>query len=208
MQPKAIFLPGAGGDPDFWRPVGDLLPAASGKTYLGWPGLGDQPASDAVTGFADLVAMVHDAVGDGPADLLAQSMGGAVALQAALDRPDRIRRIVLAATSGGVDVAALGGADWRPDYRRAYPNARLSMLDTWPDLSARLPSVAQPVLLLWGDADPISPLAVAARLARLLPDTRLVTIPGGDHGFIAGRAVEAARPIRSHLHRAKKSGEA
>lgn len=199
MGAKAVFLPGAGGDPGFWRPVGELLPSASGKTYLGWPGLGDQPASDSVTGFADLVAMVHEAVGDGPADLLAQSMGGAVALQAALERPDRIRRIVLAATSAGLNVAALGGADWRPDYRRAYPNARLSILDTWPDLSARLASIAQPVLLLWGDADPISPLAVAARLARLLPDARRVIIPGGDHGFIAGRAADAARAIRDHL---------
>ncbi len=199
MGAMAVFLPGAGGDPGFWRPVGDLLPAASGSIYLGWPGLGDQPPSDAVSGFNDLVAMVHDAVGDGPADLLAQSMGGAVALQAALERPDRIRRIVLAATSGGLDVAALGGADWRPDYRAAYPNARLSILDTWPDLSARLPSIAQRVLLLWGDADPISPLSVAACLARLLPDARLVTIPGGDHDFVAVRAADAAAAIRLHL---------
>lgn len=200
MGAKAVFLPGASGEPGFWQLVGDLLPAAGGKTYLGWPGLGDQPTSGAVGGFADLVAMVHDAVGDGPADLLAQSMGGAVALQATLERPDRIRRIVLAAASGGLDVPALGGADWRPDYRAAYPNARLSILDTWPDLSSRLPSIAQPVLLLWGDADPISPLAVAARLARLLPDVRLAVIPGGDHDLVAARAADAAAAIRLHLY--------
>jgi pimeloyl-ACP methyl ester carboxylesterase len=198
MQPKAVFLPGAGADPDFWRPVGDLLPDGGGKIYLGWPGLGAQPASPSVTGFDDLVAMVHTAVGDGPADLIAQSMGGAVALQAALDRPDHVRRIVLAGTSGGIDVAALGGVDWRPDYIREYPDARLSMLDS-PDLTARLPEIRQPVLLLWGGADPISPLAVARRLAALLPHAGLSVIPGGSHAFPAERAAETADAIRAHL---------
>lgn len=199
MTLRTIFLPGAGADPGFWRPVGDLLPTTAVATYLGWPGLGDQPPSSAVAGFADLVAMVHEAIGDGPADLLAQSMGGAVALQAALDNPAKVRRIVLAATSGGIDVGALGATDWRRDYRRDFPNARMSILDAWPDLTGRLRTVAQPVLLLWGDADPISPLAVAERLEQLLPNARRVVIPGGDHGFIVEHAAEAADAIRAHL---------
>ncbi|MGE0667517.1 MAG: alpha/beta fold hydrolase [Sphingomonadales bacterium] len=199
MNPRVIFLPGAGADPEFWRPVGNRLPPGAGKLYLGWPGLGNQAPSDTVAGFADLVALVRGAIGDGPCDLVAQSMGGAIALQVALDVPDKVRRIVLTGTSGGIDAAALGGADWRPDYRRDYPDARLSLLADWPDLGARLHQIRQPVLLLWGGSDPISPLAVAARLATLLPDTHTVVIPGGDHAFAVDRAAEAARAIEAFL---------
>jgi pimeloyl-ACP methyl ester carboxylesterase len=199
MQRRTIFLPGGGGDPEFWRPAGGLLPPDSSKVYLGWPGLGDQPPAAGIDGFADLVAMTIKAIGDGPADLLAQSMGGAVALRAALDRPGLVRRIVLTCTSGGLDVRALGAADWRADYRRDYPDACLSMLDGWPDLTNELPFVQQPVLLLWGDADPISPLAVAQRLLGLLPTARLEVIAGGSHAFVMERAAETAARIRRHL---------
>ncbi len=199
MGRKVIFLPGLGADPGFWRPVGDRLPAAWAKTYLGWPGLGEQPASPAISTFADLVALVQAAIAEGPADLVAQSMGGAVALRAALDRPNAVRRIVLTGASGGIDVASLGGADWRPDYIQSYPRAQLSMIDDWPDLTAALPAVDQPVLLLWGDADTISPLTVAERLRQLLPHANLTVIPGGDHDFPHDRPAETAAAIHAHL---------
>ena len=41
---KILFLPGAGASPDFWKPVGALLPADWPKEYFGWPGLG-RPAA-------------------------------------------------------------------------------------------------------------------------------------------------------------------
>ncbi len=196
---RLIFLPGAGGDPGFWRPLGALLPGGWGQTYLGWPGLGDQPPSAEVQGFDDLVRLVEEQLGDGPVDLLAQSMGGPVALRVALRHPGRVRRLVLAATSGGVDVSGLGGADWRPDYRRHYPDAAAWIADARPDLTDLLPGVAQPTLLLWGDADPISPLAVGQRLRQLLPDAALFVVPGGDHAMVHDRPQAIAGAIVRHL---------
>jgi pimeloyl-ACP methyl ester carboxylesterase len=194
-----VFLPGAGGDPGFWRPVGDRLPAVPGRrTYLGWPGLGDRPADPDVRGLDDLVEMVEGAL-TRPAALVAQSMGGVVALRVALRRPERVRRLVLAATSGGVDVAGLGGADWRPDYRRQFPRAARWILDERADLTADLGRVPAPALLLWGDRDPISPVAVGERLASLLPDATLRVIPGGGHGFAAERPGDVAPLIAAHL---------
>jgi pimeloyl-ACP methyl ester carboxylesterase len=199
MTRNLLFLPGAGADPAFWKPLGALLPAEWTKTYVGWPGLGHQLPSPAVTSFSDLVAMAEASLGDSPCDLLAQSMGGAVALQVALRNPQRVRRLVLAATSGGIDVAALGAADWWPAYRLEYPDARLSILDGWPDLTGQLPALAHPALLLWGDDDPISPVSVGRRLASLLPNARLEIIGGGDHAFVAERPAATSGLIRQHL---------
>jgi pimeloyl-ACP methyl ester carboxylesterase len=199
MHPRLLFLPGAGADPNFWRPLGDLLPTEWRKTYFGWPGIGHQPPEAGVNGFDDLVRLVEAQLGDSPVDLLAQSMGGAIALRVALNQPGRVRRLVLAVTAGGLDVASLGGSDWRPAYRQEYPQAARWITEIRPDYTPDLRRVKQPTLLLWGDADPISPLAVGQRLASLLPQATLHIVPGGDHGFVHDRPREIADVVRNHL---------
>ena len=119
---KILFLPGAGASPDFWKPVGALLPADWPKEYFGWPGLGDQPHDPAIKGIDDLVRMVAAKM-DGPVDLVAQSMGGVIAARLAIEQPQNVRRLVLTVTSGGVDMAGLGASDWRADYRKSFPRA-------------------------------------------------------------------------------------
>jgi pimeloyl-ACP methyl ester carboxylesterase len=194
-----IFMPGVGADPAFWRPLGDLLPAAWERVYLGWPGLGEQPPNPAVNSHEDLIALAERALGDEPRDLLAQSMGGVIALNLALRHPSRVRRLVLVATSGGLDVRGLGALDWRGNHRRAYPRAPAWVFEPWGDLTDRMAEIRQPALLIWGDADPISPVAVGRSLAELLPDARLEILPGGDHGLAQARPGEIAGWIGDHL---------
>ena len=196
---RLLFLPGAGADPAFWRPLGDRLPAVWTKRYFGWPGLGDQPPDPAVNSIADLVAMVEAELTPGPVDLLAQSMGGVVALQVALHHPDKVRRLVLTATSGGVDVADLTRFDWRANYRRNYPSAAPWITNERPDLTGQIPRIDSPTLLLWGDSDPISPVAVGQRLVALLPDARLHVAKGADHDLAETHAAELAPLIEAHL---------
>jgi pimeloyl-ACP methyl ester carboxylesterase len=196
---RLLFLPGAGGDPAFWRPLGELLPRHWEKTYLGWPGLGDQPPSAAVRGFDDLVHLVEGHLAAGPADLLAQSMGGAVAIRAALNQPQRVRRLVLVATSGGIDLAPFGAADWRAGYQRSFPRAAAWIRAVRLDFAGELAALAQPTLLLWGDADPISPVAVGETLQRLLPCASLEIVPGGDHDLVHARPHEVRAAIERHL---------
>ena len=195
---RVIFLPGAAGDGGFWRPLIGLLPRAWDTRPLDWPGLGAVPPSPDVNGFDDLVRLTLHAL-DEPADLVAQSMGGVVALRVALERPDLVRRLVLVATSGGIDVTGLGAADWRPDYARQFPAARRWIVEQRPDLTSRLAGVQAPALLIWGDADPISPLAVGHRLAALLPRARLVVVPGGDHALARDRARDVAPHVVRHF---------
>lgn len=195
---RILFLPGAGGRASFWHPVGHLLPAEWERHYLAWPGLGEQPPDPAVQGIDDLVRMVVARL-DSPADLVAQSMGALVALKTALAAPDKVRRLVLAGAASGVAVAELGGADWRPDYRHQFPEASRWITEADEDLSHPLSGIRAPALLLAGDRDVISPVAVGERLQALLPNAQLEIIRGGGHDFPEAHAAETATAIERHL---------
>jgi len=196
---KILFLPGAGASPDFWKPVGALLPAEWEREYFGWPGLGDQPHDPAVNGIDDLVRMVAARMDDGPVDLVAQSMGGIIAARLALELPDKVRCLVLTVTSGGVDMADLGASDWRPGYRQSYPNAAAWITETRSAAGLPVEEIAAPTLLLWGDSDPISPIAVGRHLQSRLVNSRLHIVVGGDHDLARTHAAEVAPLIERHL---------
>ena len=119
---------------------------------------------------------------DEPVDLVAQSMGGVIAARLALERPDLVRRLVLIVTSGGVDMAGLGAADWRARLSQVV-SAALSSGSPRRGSAPELPveKIAAPTLLIWGDADAISPLAVGRHLEQRIPEARLHVVPGGDH---------------------------
>jgi pimeloyl-ACP methyl ester carboxylesterase len=196
---RVLFLPGASGDGRFWHPAAERLPVEWEKVFFDWPGLGRIPPRPDVAGLADLARLVLERVGDSPVDLVAESMGGVVAMLVALARPEHMRRVVLTATSGGIDITPFAPEDWRPEYGQEFPGAAPWILTERPDLAARLPMVAAPTLLVWSDADPISPLGVGRRLAELLPRAELVVIPGVDHMFARDRADLVAPYIQRHL---------
>lgn len=199
QQPSQIlFLPGVGGDPQFWQPVSGLLTHPATRTLMGWPGFGPVPANPGVQGMADLVARVVDAI-DQPTALVAQSMGGIVAIQAALQRPGQVTHLVLAATSGGVDMSAYGARDWRPAFTQAHPTLPRWFADYREDLTDAIAAMAAPTLLLWGDADAISPVGVGQRLQALLPRSRLEVVPGGEHDLASRHAAQVAPLIAAHL---------
>jgi pimeloyl-ACP methyl ester carboxylesterase len=54
-------------------------------------------------------------------------------------------------------------------------------------------------LLIWGDEDAISPVAVGRHLASRLPHARLEVVPGGDHDVASTHADFVARLIAKHL---------
>jgi 2-hydroxy-6-oxonona-2,4-dienedioate hydrolase len=125
-------------------------------------------------------------------------------LRVALSAPDRVHRLVLTVTSGGVPVHDLGGSDWRPDYRREFPEAASWITEanqTCEDLSVKLASIDVPTLLIWGDADLISPLSVGERLHRLLPRSDLRIVRGGGHDLARTHAREVATLVTTHLQR-------
>jgi pimeloyl-ACP methyl ester carboxylesterase len=196
---RVLFLPGASGEGRFWHPVAERLPASWEKTFVDWPGLGRVPPRPDVNGLADLARLVLDRTGVGPVDLVAQSMGGVVAMMVVLARPERVRRIVLSATSAGIDITPFSPGDWRPEYVQEFPGAAPWIRTERPDLTARLPSVTAPTLLLWSEADPICPLGVGRRLTELLPLAELLVLPDAGHMFARDRADLVAPHVLRHL---------
>lgn len=134
-----------------------------------------------------------------PVNIVAQSMGGLVAIKAVLAAPTKVKRLVLAVTSAGVNVDDLGGSDWRADYYGAYPHAAGWIGNSREDLSPQLAGIDVPTLLIWGDSDAISPVAVGERLQLLLPNARLQIIKGGDHDLAQTHADLVAKVIERHL---------
>ena len=187
-----MFLPGASGNTQFWRPVGARLQHPGARHFLAWPGLGGVPPEPGVSGITDLVARVVREI-TGPVALLAQSMGGVIAVRATLEKPDRVRHLVLSVTSGGIDVASLGAQDWRPTFGADHPGRPSWFVSEREDLTERMREIAIPVLLLWGNADPISPVAVGRRLAEL------VVVEGGTHNLVWERVDEVVWHIDRHL---------
>ncbi len=109
----AIALHGIGGGAGFW--AGLSLP------LIPWdqPGYGGTPLPPRLDfpALADALVAFMDARGLAQADLVGHSMGGMVALEAALRHPARVRRLVLLATT-----PAFGGRD--PAFAEAFLRAR------------------------------------------------------------------------------------
>jgi pimeloyl-ACP methyl ester carboxylesterase len=194
-----VFLPGAGGSASFWRPVAERLEELGPTVLFGYPGFGDEPADRAVRSLEDLHRWIVARLPPRPCHVVAQSMGGVLAARLAIEHPQRVLRLVLAATSGGVDVKRLGAAEWRDEYRAERPHVPPWFVDDRTDLTERLHELRTPTLLLWSDADPVSPLAIAEHLAERIAGARVAIVPGGSHAFASERADEVAEILRAYL---------
>jgi poly(3-hydroxyoctanoate) depolymerase len=198
-MPPLVFLPGAGGSASFWRPVADRLTDLGGVHVFGFPGFGGLPADPGIRSLDDLFGWVVERLPPGSSHVIAQSMGGVLAMRLALEQPERVASLVLVATSGGVDVARLGAAEWRQEYRASLPEVPGWFVEDRTNLANRLAEIRARTLLLSSEADPISPPTVARYLAQRIPGARIVTIAGGTHAFANERPEEVASIIRSHL---------
>ncbi len=201
MRP-IVFLPGANGRKAFWRPVAARLTNLGATQLLGFPGFGDEPRDPTIRDVDDLYRWLLGRLPAGPFAVVAQSMGGALATRLAIELPDRVTKLVLTATSGGVDVARLGGADWRAGFRAARPEVPDWFELDRTDLTDRLGGILAPTLLLWSDADPISPLAVSELLLARIPRAKRAIVAGGSHAFAQERAGEVAAVLREFFGQA------
>ncbi len=197
---QATFIPGAAGQGRFWSPVAERLQPTWRTCVVDLPGLGPVPARPDVSSYHDLVDFVGTDI-TSPTVMVAQSMGGYVALQLALRYPDRITHLVLAAVTGGVDMSLHRAADWRAEYAASHPQAQPWARDQVPDLTDQLHAIAVPVLLLWPARDPLSPLSVASVISSRLANVSLVTFDSDDHWAAIERPDQTAMTIKRFVGR-------
>ncbi len=195
---QLLFLPGALGNRNFWKPLAHELSTRAERVFMTYPGFGGVPAEPSISCLEDLVSDIVSRI-DRPTALIAQSIGGVLAVKAALRKPDFITHLVLVATSGGIDTAKLGALDWREEFIRQNPQLPDWFASFRSDLTSQLKRIDAPVLLLWGDCDPLSPIPVGRCLMSHFPDAHLHIIPGGEHD-LAHRYPHLIAPlIETHL---------
>ena len=155
----------------------------------------------------DSIAFLEQVVG-GPAYLLGHSDGAPVALLAALQRPNLVRRLVLSAGVFHHEGWAPGAIDlddetvsffidyWgavAPDGPEHFPvvKAKLDRMHREePTLTpAELAGYPGPALVKVGDSDEEIPMEHTVALREGLPDARLAVLPGTGHGGIDIRLV-------------------
>jgi pimeloyl-ACP methyl ester carboxylesterase len=185
------------------------LPDARGHGRSAWDAGRGLRLADLV---ADLASFV-DALGLATFHLLGFSLGGATALAYAIERPDRLRTLVLVGTATEreprtsvirhlADVARIERQDpaWATALARRHDPAQgdgswrrlMSAIVAFaaaqePPTPADLRRMDAPALVVVGDRDPVVPVRQAAALARQLPDARLFVVPGCGHEVPAKR---------------------
>jgi len=119
MTPFFLHGIGAGAESYDW-----LAPLVPGGIALNLPGFGDEPWTGPASfpALADWLAARIDAAGAGPVALFGHSFGGMLALETALRHPDRVRALILCAST-----PAFGGRD--PAFAEQFLAARLGPLD-------------------------------------------------------------------------------
>src|ERR1019366_3348402 len=198
-----VSLPGGGGRSSFWRPVADRLWRHGAPIVLGYPGFGDAPADPSLRTLGDLYDALLAVLPD-RFHVVAQSMGNVLALRMAIERPERVASLVACAATGGIDALALGGAEWRHSLRADLPLAPTWFFDDATDLTDRLGSIRSPTLVLSGDADPLSPVAIGPLLRDRIPSATLHVVTGGTHSMAYDDPEPIAARIGEFLAAAKR----
>lgn len=196
-----------------WDPVTRHLP---GRTIVSFdaPGVGGSPTPRrpiSIAGIAAVAVAVLDAAGLAEADVVGFSHGGAVAQQLARDEPAKVRSLVLVATSCGVGST--------PGNRKAFIRSMRRPADAnpwplpdplgvlWHSLAVScwssipfLGSIKAPTLIVCGTRDHVVPPINSLVLAGRIPDSCLVTLPGGhdlqrgSQGKVLARTIEQFLP--------------
>ncbi len=208
---RALLLHGWGGSIASWEPVTEALLAQGFEVLVvDFPGFGSSPPPPVAWGVEDythhLIGLL-DELGFAPANVIAHSFGGRVAIMLAATRPDLVRRLVLVAAAGirtatpsllrqtatrvGKAIFSLPGLTGigeqirkrvaSSDYLEAGALRATFVKVVEQDLRDFAARITRPTLLIWGDQDTETPLAQAHILESLIADSGLVILYGAGH---------------------------
>jgi len=196
---KLVFLPGASGSQHFWQPLKAALTEYPDQQVIAYPSFDGVAPNLAIQNLYDLQEFVKEKIED-DSILIAQSMGGVLAVGLALNHPQKVKGLVLLATSGGLNLQSFHCADWRTDYHEHFKKAPDWFVQDQTEFSRiQLESLDIPILLIWGDHDPLSTVQLGQYLAGIFKNAKLHIIQGGDHFFANTHADQVAMLIQDYL---------
>ena len=186
------------------------------------PGFGNSqrpPRALNVPELADSLVACMDVLGLGRAVLVGNSLGCQILIDLAVRYPGRAEGVVLAGPT--IDPEARTApqqiARWLHDSMYERPSLALAHLRDYykagvarglrtfryalaDRIEEKLPRVHVPALVVRGEHDPIVPQRWAEEVTRLLPQGRLVVIPGGSHCVNYTTPRRFARVLRAFLN--------
>jgi pimeloyl-ACP methyl ester carboxylesterase len=202
--PATVLVHGLAGSWRWWDPVAAPLAERLRLYAVDLPGFGSSAGRRFVLGDApSYVRALLEEIGLERAHLVGHSLGGAVCARVAALWPERVDRLVLAAPAGLLErrhaaqyalPLAAAVRHLRPEFLRVVVGDSLragavtlyraaTQLLGDDALRAELARIEAPTLLVWGERDPLVPVALAREYERAIPETRLVVL--GDTGHVA-----------------------
>lgn len=226
-----VFLHGAGGSHHTWRDQWAELKGTARIVVPDLPGHGGSGGGpkESIEAYAAWTREFAREAGIGKFVLAGHSMGGAVALQAALNGIPGLEALILAGTGAKLKVspvilegiasrfrefapelvewmmARATGTDLREDVTKDILSTRAA---TYAadfkacdafDVRERIGAIRVPALLLFGDDDRLTPLRYGEYLARNLPGAVLKIIRDAGHVAMLEKAAEVNGAIRSFI---------
>lgn len=200
-----VLVHGLGGSSDWWRHNIPELEVTHTVAAVDLVGFGRNRfflrRSSLPPTFEEMAALLSRWIESSfsePVHLVGNSMGGQIAIHLAAARPDLVRSLVLVNSTGipfelrpGVHIENLmiprGMLSFARilarDAFRSGPTAllvafRRLLRDDARPLMRRL---QMPVLLLWGERDPLVPLRYASQILDMIPSARLSVVPSAGH---------------------------
>lgn len=184
MRAPLLFLHGIGADARVWEDLRAALEARGHRTLaFDLPGYGGTPRvpSPSIAAFAGAIAERLDAGGPEVVVPVGHSIGGMVALELALRRPERVAALVLCATT-----AAFGSRDGT--FQERFLKERLAPLEAGRRLADLAPEVVPE--LAGADPDPAGLRRAVEAMARVPEDAyrdALSALAGFDRRADLGR---------------------
>jgi pimeloyl-ACP methyl ester carboxylesterase len=212
LAPVPVFIHGAGGSAATWV---KQEPRFEGAVILNLPG---RAAGTAFEHVKESAAWVAEEIGqiDGPRALIGHSMGGQIAMELALTRPELVDGLVLITTGARIPVPPPVMEETARDFdarcdrfiRACYVNQNdenipvladqmravgcdtvlrdYTAVDGW-DGRERLGQIRQPALVVAGAQDRITPPSMSEDLARGLANALPSIVPEAGHLVIIER---------------------
>jgi pimeloyl-ACP methyl ester carboxylesterase len=226
-----VLLHGAGGSSQTWLSQINLLRDGVNVLALDLPGHGETegPVKETLREYGLWVTEILEAFFHFPVFLMGHSMGGAIALDAAISRPEQIEGLILAATGARLRVAPafLEGLD--RDFegtvdtitRYAYaPGADPTMVREGASLMKAagqhavlgdfsacnrfdrrgdLGTIRKPCLIVCGDKDQLTPPPLSESLHASIPGSELKILPGAGHMVMIERFKEFNQSVLAFI---------